>query len=78
MRQTYDTADYLEPDHYHHDLAELRRIFALDSVDLDLFEELEADIEVEDGGNSNWAKETHEDGLSLLFDLVDQPMHSEH
>ena len=50
----------------------------MNAIDLYLFEELETDVEVEDGRYSNRAKEAHEDCLSLLFDLMNKLVHSEH
>lgn len=68
---TYYAADHHEPDDDHHDLSQSLCISSLAAIDRNLIaEKLEADVEIEDGANSNWAEKADESSLSPLFDLM--------
>ena len=73
-----DRADDQEPDDYVHDLYELCRVLPGVPVYLDLVEELDADVEVKRCADANGAEEADEECLSLLFDLVNLLVHTEH
>ena len=75
--KTNDAADCQEPDYDHHYFAQLLGVGTLHAVHSYLFEELEADVEVEDCGYAYRTEEAYEDGLVHFFDLVDKFMHSE-
>jgi hypothetical protein len=47
-------------------------ILSLDAINRDSFEKLESDVEIEYSRDADWTKETHENCLSLLLDLVDE------
>jgi hypothetical protein len=72
-----DAADGEEPDDDADDFGKVGCVGALFAVDGDGFEEFEGDVEVEDGGDTDWTEETDEDGLAFFLDLVDQLMQAE-
>lgn len=50
-------------------------VFALDAVDGDFFQELDADVKVENGAHANRSKETYEERLAQLFYLMNVLVH---
>jgi len=50
----------------------LLSVLSLDAIDSNPFEKLETDVEIKYSRDADWAKETNENCLSLLFDLVDK------
>jgi len=69
----YDNAaDGEEPNNNGDDFAQFLSISSLNPINGDPFEELEADVKIENSRYADRAKEPNENGLSLLFDLVDE------
>jgi hypothetical protein len=66
LEETYNGADAEKPNDYVHDLYEILRILSYLSINLDLPKKLQAYVEIEDCADSNWAKEAHEESLTLL------------
>jgi hypothetical protein len=75
---TYNRANGKEPDDDSHDLHKIGRILSNLIIDLDLPQELQADQEVEDSTDTNWAEETDEKRLSLLLNLVNFCVHGKY
>jgi hypothetical protein len=73
---TYDTANAKEPDDHVHNLHEVCSIRPDFTVYLDFPQELQADVEIEDGTNANRAKESYIQCLSFLLNLVYMLVHS--
>lgn len=67
-----DAADGEEPDDDVEGLGEAGDVGPLDAVDGDAGEEVETEVEVEDGGDADGAEEANEDCLALFRDLVDE------
>jgi hypothetical protein len=71
-------ADTQKPDYHIHGLREVMCISALNTIYRDLPEELPRNVQVEDGGNSNWSKPTRESSLFPVFQLVYLLVEQEH
>ena len=69
--ETYNGADYQEPNHHIHDFHEEHGIFPNLPIYPNFLEKLERDVEVKDCAYADGAEEADEEGLSLLLDLVD-------
>lgn len=71
-----DAADHEEPDHDVHDFLQVRGVGALGAIfDGDFLQEVDADVEVEDGADADGPKEADEKRLAELLDLVNVLMH---
>ena len=73
-----DTADGEKPDYHPHNLLEAYSIFSNLAINRYLMQEVDADIEVEDSGYADGAKESHKRGLLELLDLRDLLVHGEY
>jgi hypothetical protein len=69
---TYNAADGEEPNNNGDDFAQLLSISSLNPINGDPFEELEADVKIENSRYADRTKEPNENRLSLLFDLVNE------
>jgi hypothetical protein len=76
-RTTDYATDGKEPDHNRENVLQSRCIFSNDTLNLDLVQELETDIEVEDCANADGTEKSDKQSLLLLFDLPDVPMQCE-
>lgn len=76
-----DVTDYAaygeEPDYDGKHILQSCRVLSNYTVNLDLVQELKTDIEIEDGADTNRAKESDKQSLALLLDLPYIPMQSE-
>lgn len=68
--RTYDATYGEEPDDDLEIFSELRGVCSLDSVYCDACQEVETDVDVENGGDANWSEEPDEDCLTWLFNLM--------
>jgi hypothetical protein len=73
---TYDTTNTKKPDNHVHNFHEVCSIRPDFTVYLDFSEELQADVEIEDGTDANRPEEAYIQCLSFLLDLVYVLVHS--
>jgi hypothetical protein len=78
METTNDAAYSQKPHDDHHRITQQLSILTLSTIHCDAIEELEADIQIENSRYTNRPEKSYENGLSLLLDLVDKPVHGEH
>jgi hypothetical protein len=74
---TYDTANAKEPNDDVHDLHKVCSIRSYFAIYLDLPQEVQADVQIEDGADSDGPEEAYIQCLSLLFNLMYVFVHSE-
>lgn len=72
---TYNGADAKEPDDHVHDLHQILCVLPHLTIHLDLPQKLQTHIQIEDGADSNRAKEADEKCLTLLFNLGNVLVH---
>lgn len=70
-------ANSKEPNDDREDFSKVCSVLTYNAVDGDGLEELETDVQVEDGRDADRTEEADEDGLAFLFDLVDEFVHRE-
>lgn len=75
MEETYNAANGEEPNHHSHDFSQACGIFAYNAVYCDLSQEIQRDVQIKDRTHANRPEESNEQGLLLLFDLLDLPVH---
>lgn len=75
MAATYNAANGEEPNHHSHDFSQARGIFTYNTVYCDCPQEFQRDVQIKDRTHADRPEESNEQGLLLLFDLLDLPVH---
>lgn len=75
----YNNASYAKkPDNDIHNFHQIVCIGPYLAIYSNLSEKFQADVEIEDGAHTNWAKEPNIQSLSLVFDLMDVFAHGKY
>ena len=79
-RVTYNATDCQEPDNDPSCFTKVLDVASRNTVPITqmLLDKLQTHKQIEDSRNANGPKESHENGLSDFFNLVDPPVHAKH
>lgn len=73
-----NAANCQEPDHHSHDLFQTDRILPYHSIDCDLTEKVDTEVQIENGRDANRPKEPHIRSLLYFLNLRDVPVEGKH